>query len=181
MSKSNYEEEEHLNGPGWASYEPIPDGWDEDEFTHSQYFDHPQLNPLSRLKKSCAKKLYVHRYSKTVKAKTKQYFDLGSGDYGHMQHEEMYVARAEYLLKHRWMQLNFGCFIAEYSIQNGYGNFRYSHNDGIEFHKYSETELSKNNKLNIEILTTFFVEAEEYLYASTIERKPTYYPMNLFG
>lgn len=115
-----------------------------------------------------------------MKVKTKQYFDFGNGAYWHMQHEEMYVARATYLLKHRWMQLSFGCFIVEYSILNGFGNFLYSHNDGIEFHKYSETELSKDHQLNVEILTTFFVEAEEFLYASIIERKPTYYPMNFF-
>lgn len=180
MTKSNYEEEKQLSGPGWSSYQPIPDDRDEDEWNHSQDFDHPRLNPLSRLKKSCARKLYKHRYSKMVKAKTKHYFDFGDGDYGHMQHEEMYAARATYLLKHRWMQLNFGCFIAEYAIRNGYGNFRYSHNDGIEFHKHSETELSKDHQLNIEILTTFFIEAEEHLYASTKDRTPTYYPTNLF-
>lgn len=180
MSKSNYEEEKQLSGPGWSSYQPIPDDWDEDEWTHSQDFDHPRLNPLSRLKKSCARKLYKHRYSKMVKAKTKHYFDIGDGDYGYMEHEEMHAARATYLLKHRWMQLNFGCFIAEYSILNEYGNFRYSHNNGIEFHKYSETQLSKDHQFNIEILTTFFAGAEGYMYASIRDRKPTYYPTNLF-
>jgi|APCry1669188970_1035186.scaffolds.fasta_scaffold15053_2 hypothetical protein len=180
MSKSNPEEEKQLNGPGWTSYQPIPDDWDEDEFTRSQYFNLPKLNPLSRLNKWCAKKLYENRYSKMIKVKTKHYFDFGDGDYGHLNHEEMYLARAAYLLKHRWIQLNFGCFIVEYSILNGYGSFRYSHNDGIEFHKHSETRLSKHHQLDLEILTTFFIEAEEHLYASTKDRKPTYYPLNLF-
>ena len=107
MSKSNYEEEKQLSGPGWTSYQPIPDDWDQDEFTHSQFILHPKLNPLSRLKKFCAKELYKYRYSKMVKAKTKHYFDFGNGDHEHMQHEEIYFARAAHLLKHRWMQLNF--------------------------------------------------------------------------
>ncbi len=75
---------------------------------------------------------------------------------------------------------NFGCFIVEYSILNGYGNFRYSQNNGIEFHKYSETELSKDHQFNLEIMKTFFIEAEEHLYTSIKDRMPTYYPTNLF-
>jgi hypothetical protein len=180
MKKNRKEAEEPTSGPGWATFQEVsedfePDNWDELE--KDSFYKAPKM---IRFRWHMMEKLANYWFKKLAKGFARSVYDIGSGDFGLFVQTQRFTPRAQYLLKNKWVNVQFGFYLIEYTIVDGVAYSHFSLNYGIRYVFFMESKLTKNQESNVKIITDLFTETEESLHQTFANRKPPYTPNYLF-
>jgi hypothetical protein len=181
MKKNRKEAEEPTSWPGWATFQEVsedfePDNWDELE--KDSFYKAPKM---IRFRWHVMEKLANYWFKKLAKGFARSVYDIGSGDFGLFVQTQRFTPRAQYLLKNKWVNVQFGFYLIEYTIVDGVAYSHYSLNYGIRYVFFMESKLTKNQESNVKIITDLFRETEESLHQTFANRKPPYTPNYLFS
>jgi hypothetical protein len=120
-------------------------------------------------------KEFQARFAKYVEEHDSTQLDIGKELFEHPQNSTLYGTRAAYLLDHKWMQIPFGIFIVEYSIQGMFAYSHYSLNSGLDFIKYMEIRGESETTVTAEVVTQLFINTESFLHHVISNKIPPYY------
>ena len=180
MRKNRNVNEVSNSEQGWAEILIVSEDIESDNWDELEADSFYQTSKMDRFRWRIMEKLANYWFKKLVKGFARSVYDIGSGDFGLFVQTQRYAPRAQYLLKNKWMTIQFGFYLIEYTIIDGVAYGFYSLNYGVRYVFFMESELTKNQESNIKILTSLFKETEEFLHQTLADRKPPYTPNYLF-
>ena len=80
-----------------------------------------------------------------------------------IENEDRYLARADYLLANKLLQMQFGRFRIEYYIRDSFITFSYSEDNGSTYFTSSIMPLAGNQKSMIETIVNVIADGEVQL------------------
>jgi hypothetical protein len=164
-----------LSGPGWAAYVEVEENSDEEEWNRGIGASASQ-NCLKRSFSLLARKTKANIWFRfQLKKFSRSHFDLGSNHPRTFDVEYRYEPRARCLIKNKWTTVPFGIYLIEYTIVEDTAYSHYSVNQGLTYSIYMESQLTKNFQLNLRIICDLFVETEEHLHNTIINRTAPYF------
>lgn len=164
----------------WADYQVLSDG------SASKYSDNEDLHSFPRITRrtrfawKAQEKIGKRWFKQLVKYFGRSVFDIGPSDFGVFVQRQRFAPRAQYLLKNKWINIQFGIYLIEYTVVDNVAYSFYSLNYGVRYVSFMGSELTDNRKLNMKIIINLFKETEEFLHQTLADRKPPYIPTYLF-
>lgn len=159
----------------WADYQFVQDDFENEVYKKLSNDQSERISFRERIRFSYLEKLRSFSFKMLIKRHNSVFYDLGPGDFDWFTEHQRYQPRAVYLLKNQWVQIQLGIYVIEYTIIDGVAYSHYSLNYGISYHIYMETELTKSNESNQNILVDLFKETEEFLHDSIVNGSAPYF------
>jgi hypothetical protein len=172
--------EEPTSGPGWAAYVEVPEDFDYDSWIPQDTYHFGTIGSRKKFLIAAKYKLNELWFRMLVKNFARSVYEIGRGDFSGFVEDHRYKPRADYLIKNKFLQVQFGFYIIEYTITNGVAYSHYSLNYGLSYIIYMETQLVKNYEANQLLLVDLFRETEESLFGTFTTSRAPYLPNYMF-
>ena len=180
MRKNRNANEVSNTEQGWEEILIVSEDLESDTRSELEADSFYKTSKLDRFRWGIMKKLANYWFKKLAKGFARSVYDIGSGDFGLFVQTQRFTPRAQYLLKNKWVNVQFGFYLIEYTIVDGVAYSYFSLNYGIRYVFFMESKLTKNQESNVKIITDLFTETEESLHQTFANRKPPYTPNYLF-
>jgi hypothetical protein len=164
-----------INRSRSADYQVVQDNFENEVYENLSNDQSERISFRERIRFSYLEKIRSFSFKMLIKRHKSVFYDLGPGNFNWFTEHQRYQPRAAYLLKNQWMQIQLGVYLIEYTIIDGVAYSHYSLNYGISYHIYMETELTKSNESNQNILVDLFKETEEFLHDSIVNGSAPYF------
>jgi hypothetical protein len=174
--KKSSSQHELLQQIGVGSYFEIPDDFDADAWIRQDTYPFRPIGLRKKLSINAKSKLNELWFKMLVKNFARSVYEIGSGDFSGFVEDQRYKPRADYLIKNKFLQVQFGIYIIEYTIANGVAYSHFSLNYGLSYLIYMESHLVKNYETNQMLLVDLFRETEEHLFGTFTSRTAPYSP-----
>lgn len=172
MSQSNFEEFPEVP-KGFAPLEPIPENIAPEDV--AEYLRQLNRVYLHNLKVEDQIRIIAEkRFNDFLLYPLARLYDTGLQDSDQTQQPELFNARAIYLMRNKFLQMQFAFYQIEYSVLENYCYSHISLNFGMRYKALYQHELRGTYSDNIETLSRLISETEKYLRKTIRDVKPPY-------
>jgi hypothetical protein len=178
--KKEVSQHQRLNEFGWSSYYEIPDDFDAESWIPQDTYQFGPIGLRQKFSINTKYRLNALWFRIIVNNFARSVYEIGNGDFSGFVENQRYKPRADYLIKNKFLQVQFGIYIVEYTITDGYAYSHYSLNYGLSYLIHMETQLVKNYETNRKILIDLFRETEEHLFGTFTSRTAPYSSNHIF-
>lgn len=165
------------SGPGWSAYTPVDD--DEEPDIESGNFVFIKESKRNLFARTLTYKLCSFWFKFLARSFSRAVYDIGNLDTSSFSEEQRLLPRARVLLREKFISIQFGIYLIEYTIENKVAYSQFSANYGLTYILHMELFLDGNTDENLDGLVKMFRETENHLHSTLIDRQPPYLT-NLF-
>lgn len=176
MPKIFRKSKNETSGTAWSAYMPIESG---EPDVDSDYFTFPKEGRRIRLSRNLAYKLNAIWFRYLVRSFSRAIYEIDDLESGTFSRERRLMPRARLLLKEKYISIQFGIYLIEYTIENNVAYSQYSVNYGLTYIVHMELHLGEDTEENLDGLVDMFIYTENHLHSTLINRKPPYLPNSL--
>ena len=160
------------SGPGWSAYLPVDDDEEPDfESGNFVFIKESKRNLIARI---LTYKLCAWWFKYLARSFSRAVYDIGSLDTSSFSEEQRLLPRARVLLREKFISIQFGIYLIEYTIENKVAYSHFSANNGLTYILHMELLLDGNTDENLDGLVKMFRETENHLHSTLIDRQPPY-------
>jgi hypothetical protein len=160
-------------GPGWSAYMPVHDEVSDFQSDNFVFFKESMRDRVAR---KLTHKLCEFWFKYLVRSFSRAVYDIDDLDTSSFSEEQRLFPRARLLLREKFISIQFGIYLIEYTIENNVAYSHFSVNFGLTYIIHMELHLDGNTDENIDGLVKMFRHTENHLHSTLIDRQPPYLP-----
>ncbi len=123
-----------------------------------------------------ANMLYALWFKYLVRSFSRAVYDIDDLDTNSFSEDQRLLPRARLLLREKFMSIQFGIYLIEYTIENNVAYSYFSVNFGLTYIIHMELHLDGKDDENLDGLVKMFRDTENHLHSTLIDRRPPYLP-----
>ena len=173
MRKLFKKSKNETSGPGWSAYMPVVD--EESDFESDNFVSYRE-SKRNRVNRMLAHKVSALWFKYLVKGFSRAVYDIDNLDTNSFSEEQRLLPRARLLLREKFIPIQFGLYLIEYTIENKVAYSHFSVNYGLTYILHMELHLDGSINENLDGLVQMFRDTENHLHSTLIDRQPPYLP-----
>ena len=129
-----------------------------------------------RVAQMLAHTLYAFWFKYLARSFSRAVYNIGDLDTSSFSEEQRLLPRARVLLREKFISIQFGIYLIEYTIENNVAYSYFLANNGLTYIIHMELHLDGNADENLDGLVKMFRNTENLLHYTLIDRRPPYLP-----